>query len=122
MIGTSLNGVIRSDGSPKYAMTSMVVGAVLNTILDPIFIFVLHKGVAGAAVATILSQILTFILNIAYLKRFKSIKITKDSIKLEAKVGTKVALLGISSFITQMSYVVVMSVENNFHQDSLIFS
>ena len=113
MIGTSLNGVIRSDGSPKYAMTSMVSGAVLNTILDPIFIFVLHKGVAGAAVATILSQILTFILNIAYLKRFKSIKITKDSIKLEAKVGTKVALLGISSFITQMSYVVVMSVENN---------
>ena len=113
MIGTSLNGVIRSDGSPKYAMASMVSGAVLNTILDPIFIFVLHKGVAGAAVATILSQILTFILNIAYLKRFKSIKITKDSIKLEAKVGTKVALLGISSFITQMSYVVVMSVENN---------
>ncbi len=113
MIGTSLNGVIRSDGSPKYAMASMISGAVLNTILDPIFIFVLHKGVAGAAVATILSQILTFILNIAYLKRFKSIKITKDSIKLEAKIGIKLALLGISSFITQMSYVAVMSVENN---------
>ena len=113
MIGTSLNGVIRSDGTPKYAMASMISGAVLNTILDPIFIFVLHKGVAGAAVATILSQILTFILNIAYLKRFKSIKITKDSIKLEAKIGIKLALLGISSFITQMSYVAVMSVENN---------
>ena len=61
MIGTALNSIIRADGSPKYSMFSMVAGAILNTILDPIFIFVLHKGVEGAAIATVISQILTFI-------------------------------------------------------------
>ena len=113
MIGTTLNSIIRADGSPKYAMTSMLAGAILNTILDPIFIFVLHKGVEGAAVATVISQILTFVLNIAYIKRFKSIKIDKDSLKLRANVCKKVASLGISSFITEMSIVCVMTAENN---------
>ena len=70
MIGTTLNSIIRADGNPKYAMTSMVTGAILNTILDPIFIFVFHKGVAGAAIATVISQVLTFILNVAYIKKF----------------------------------------------------
>ena len=60
MIGTTLNSIIRADGSPKYSMFSMVSGAILNTILDPIFIFVFHKGVEGAAIATVISQILTF--------------------------------------------------------------
>mgnify|MGYP004580612405 CR=1 FL=1 len=113
MIGTTLNSIIRADGSPKYAMISMVTGAVLNTILDPIFIFVFHKGVEGAAVATVISQILTFVLNIAYLKRFKTIKLSKDCFKLKASVGKKVSALGISSFITQMSIVCVMTAENN---------
>ena len=113
MIGTTLNSIIRADGSPKYSMFSMVAGAVLNTILDPIFIFVLHKGVEGAAIATVISQILTFILNVAYVKRFKSIKLTKESLKLKANVCKKIATLGISSFITQMSIVCVMTAENN---------
>ena len=113
MIGTTLNSIIRADGSPKYAMISMVTGAVLNTILDPIFIFVFNKGVEGAAIATVISQILTFVLNIAYLKRFKTIKLSKDCFKLKASVGKKVSALGISSFITQMSIVCVMTAENN---------
>lgn len=113
IIGTVLNGLIRADGSPKYAMTSMVSGAILNIILDPIFIFVLHKGVEGAAVATVMSQILTFVLNILYIKKFKSIKLTKDMVKVESKVSLKVLSLGISSFITEMSFVLVMSIENN---------
>ena len=75
MIGTTLNSIIRADGSPRYSMMSMVVGAILNTILDPIFIFVFHKGVAGAAIATVISQIVTFLMNIFYIKKFKSIKI-----------------------------------------------
>ena len=83
MIGTTLNSIIRADGSPKYSMVTMVSGAILNTILDPIFIFVFHKGVEGAAIATVISQILTFVLNMAYIKRFKSIKITKENLKLE---------------------------------------
>ncbi len=113
MIGTTLNSIIRADGSPKYSMTSMLAGAILNTILDPIFIFVFHKGVAGAAIATVISQILTFVLNVAYIKRFKSIKLDKDSIKLRSNVCKKVSALGISSFITQMSIVCVMTAENN---------
>lgn len=113
MVGTTLNSIIRADGSPKYSMISMVSGAVLNTILDPIFIFVFHKGVEGAAVATVLSQILTFVLNVAYIKKFKSIKLTKESFKLKANICKKVSALGISSFITEMSIVCVMTAENN---------
>ena len=59
-------------------MMSMVVGAILNTILDPIFIFVFHKGVAGAAIATVISQIVTFVLNVLYIKKFKTVKLSKN--------------------------------------------
>lgn len=113
MIGTTLNSVIRADGSPKYSMISMIAGAVLNTILDPIFIFVFNKGVAGTAVATVISQIVTFALNIMYIKRFKTIKISKECFKLNKDTCKKITTLGISSFIMQMSFVCVMTVENN---------
>lgn len=113
MIGTTLNSIIRADGSPKYAMISMVSGAILNTILDPIFIFVFHMGVQGAAIATVISQIITAFINVIYIKKFKSIKVNKETLKPELKVCRKVAMLGISSFITQMSFVVVMAFENN---------
>ncbi len=113
MIGTTLNSIIRADGSPKYAMTSMVLGAILNIILDPIFIFVFHKGIEGAAIATILSQFVTFILNIGYIKKFKSINLNKEAFSLKLGVARKVVALGISSFITQMSFVFVVAAENN---------
>lgn len=113
MIGTTLNSVIRADGSPKYSMTTMVLGAILNTILDPIFIFVFKMGVEGAAIATVFSQFITFILNMWYIKKFKSITLNKEAFKFKLSVGKKVATLGVSSFITQMSFVVVMACENN---------
>ncbi len=113
MIGTTLNSIIRADGSPKYSMISMLTGAILNTILDPLFIFTFNQGVAGAAIATVISQFVTFILNVAYIKKFKTIKLSKECFKLKASVCRKVVALGISSFITQMSFVCVMTVENN---------
>ncbi len=113
IMGTTLNSIIRADGSPKYSMTTMLTGAILNTILDPIFIFVFKMGVEGAAIATVASQIVTFVLNIIYIKKFKSIKVSKDSFKLKGNVVKKVSTLGISSFITQMSIVFVMAAENN---------
>ena len=113
MIGTTLNSIIRADGSPKYSMASMIVGAILNTILDPIFIFVFNKGVEGAAIATVISQIVTAVLNVLYIKKFKSIKIDKEAFKLKPEFCKKVSLLGISSFITQISIVLVIAVENN---------
>lgn len=113
MIGSTLNSIIRADGNPKYAMTSMVAGAILNIILDPIFIFPLNMGVQGAAIATVISQIVTFLMNIFYIKKFKSIKIGKEEFKPQAQVIRKVSALGISSFITQMSIVLVIAFENN---------
>ena len=114
MIGTILNSVIRADGSPKYSMISMVSGAVLNIILDPIFIFDwgLNMGVEGAALATILSQFVTFLLNVLYIRKFKTIKLTKQTLKPDFKIAKNVAMLGISSFITQMAVVVVITVQN----------
>ena len=113
MIGTTLNSIIRADGNPKFAMTSMLAGAILNIILDPIFIFVFKMGVEGAAIATVISQFLTFILNIFYIRNFKSIKLSKEDFKLKLSLASKVSMLGISSFITQMAIVVVMAFENN---------
>lgn len=113
MIGTTLNGIIRADGSPKYSMMSMVSGAVLNVILDPIFIFAFKMGVEGAAIATVISQFLTFFLNAIYIRKFKTVAINKEALKLKFSVGKKVVLLGISSFITQMSFVFLTSVANN---------
>ncbi len=112
-IGTVLNGLIRADGSPKYAMISMILGAILNVILDPIFIFGLGLGVKGAAIATILSQFLTAFLNVMYIKKFKSVKFTKDLFKPDLKIILKLFALGISSFINQISIVIVIAVENN---------
>lgn len=113
MVGTTLNSIIRADGNPKYAMASMVLGAILNIILDPIFIFVFKMGVEGAAIATVISQIVTFVMNIMYIKKFKSVKIGKEEFKLKLNVLQKVSTLGISSFITQISIVLVIAVENN---------
>ena len=113
MIGTTLNSIIRADGSPKFAMASMVTGAILNIILDPIFIYVFHMGVEGAAIATIFSQFVTFILNVFYMRKLKTIKLNKEALKLKFSVVRRVAALGISSFITQMTFVILISVENN---------
>ncbi len=113
MIGTSLNSLIRADGSPKYAMTSMVSGAILNTILDPILIFIFKMGVEGAALATIFSQFITFFINIIYVKKFKSTNLSKESFSPKWGIIRKISTLGVSSFITQMSFVFVVTAENN---------
>lgn len=113
MIGTTLNSIIRADGNPRYAMTSMITGAILNIILDPIFIFVFKMGVEGAAIATVISQFVTFLMNILYIKKFKSIKMQKQDFKLKLTLMGQISMLGISSFITQMAIVVVMAFENN---------
>ena len=113
ILGSVLNGMIRADGSPKYAMTSMVTGAILNIILDPIFIFPLNMGVEGAALATIISQFATFLINVLYIKKFKTIDISRKTFKFELKTCFKVVSLGISSFINQMSFVLLISVQNN---------
>lgn len=113
MIGTTLNSIIRADGNPAYAMKSMVIGAVLNIILDPIFIFVFNMGVRGAAIATAISQFATFLINVLYIRKLRSVSLKKDDFKLNATKVRNVSMLGISSFITQISIVLVIAFENN---------
>lgn len=113
IIGTTLNSIIRADGNPRYAMITMIFGAVLNIILDYILMYPLNMGVRGAAIATITSQIVTAILNVAYIRKFKSIKFEKSSLRLKLKTCKEIIGLGISSFITEMSFVVLMAFENN---------
>ncbi len=113
IIGQGLNASIRSDGSPKYAMAATVVGAITNIILDPLFIFGFKMSVKGAAIATIIGQSLTFIISIIYLKKAKSFKINKESIKLDKEVCKKSLSLGLASLITQLAIVIIIAVANN---------
>lgn len=113
MLSVTLSSIIRADGSPAYSMISMLTGAILNIILNPIFIFVCHMGVAGSALATVISQILTFIINIVYMRKVKTITLDKNAFKLKRNIAKKTVTLGISSFITNISIVIVMAVENN---------
>lgn len=113
IVGTGLNSIIRADGSPQFAMFSMLLGALLNVVLDPIFIFVFHMGVKGAAIATIIGQIASFFVTIAYIKKCKTISLEKNSFKLQWNVARVVMGYGVASFITQVSITIVMGVINN---------
>ena len=113
MFGQAMNPIIRSDGSPKFAMATTLVGAVINIILDPIFIFVFKWGMMGAAVATVLGQVVTALVSVWYLCHMKAIKITKECFKLERKIDTRFLTLGISSFLSQISLVLAMAAINN---------
>ena len=113
MIPAAVNSMIRADGSPKYAMFSMALGAVINTILDPVFIFIFHMGVRGAAIATVIGQVATFLVSVAYLFRFKTFRLARTSLRLHGKTCKKVLSLGISSFITQIAITIVMALTNN---------
>lgn len=113
VFGNALNGTIRADGSPKFAMGISLVGCIMNVILDPIAIFVLHWGMEGAALATIAGQIATAILTALYLSRMKSVKLRKSSFRIKGDVLRKMIPLGATSFLTQASIVIIMTVMNN---------
>lgn len=112
IIYSALSQIIRADGAPKYSMILLVVGAILNTILDPIFIFTFNMGVKGGAIATVIGQIVSFVMAIMYLKRVKSVKLTKDSFKLDKSIFRTLGL-GLSSFITQITVLALFIFMNN---------
>ena len=113
VFGQAMNPVIRSDGSPKFAMASTLAGAAANIVLDPIFIFVFKWGMMGAAVATVAGQIITALLAVWYLTRTKSVKLSTPSFKLSARIIGKIIPLGICSFLSQISLVAAMAAINN---------
>ena len=116
MFGQAMNPIIRADGSPKFAMISTVAGAVINIILDPIFIFGFKWGMMGAAVATVIGQIVTAILAVWYLFRTKIIKLKRTDLKPKRKIIGKTLSLGLCSFLAQISLVAAMMAINNMIQ------
>lgn len=113
MFGQAMNPVIRADGSPKFAMISTLAGAVINIILDPIFIFGCEWGMMGAAVATVIGQIATALLAVWYLLHAKIIKPEKSDYKPQRAVCGRMLMLGITSFLSQISLVAAMAAINN---------
>ena len=113
MFGQAMNPVIRADGSPKFAMASTLVGAVTNIILDPIFIFGFKWGMMGAAVATVIGQIITALLAVWYLLHMKTVKLERAAFDMDAAIAGRTLMLGLCSFLSQISLVASMAAVNN---------
>ena len=113
MFGQAMNPIIRSDGSPRFAMVSTLVGAVFNIIFDPILIFGLKWGMMGAAVATIAGQIITALLSLWYLAHMKAVKVTRSAFRLRRNLIRKFLPLGLTSLLSQISLVASMAAVNN---------
>ena len=113
MFGQAMNPVIRADGSPRFAMVSTLAGAVINIILDPIFIFTCKWGMMGAAVATVIGQVATALLAVWYLLHMRVIRPAKTDFALSGSVCGRMLTLGITSFLSQISLVAAMAAINN---------
>lgn len=113
MFGQAMNPVIRADGSPKFAMASTLAGAAVNIVLDPVFIFVFRWGMMGAAVATVTGQIVTAVLAVWYLAHTKTVKLGRADFKLKGEIVRRTLVLGICSFLSQISLVAAMAAINN---------
>lgn len=112
MLMNMINAVVRADGSPNWSMFSMLTGAIINIILDPVFIFACHWGMSGAAWATVIGQVASFVISIIYLFRTKTFRLTLKSFIPKFKVFGQAIKLGLSSFITQMTIVIISLVCN----------
>ncbi len=112
MVQNTLASIIRADGSPRYAMGAMLVGAVINIIGDPVAIFVLSLGIKGAAYATILGQFVSFVICVAYLTKSKTFRISKGSLRLDPTLLKHIMALGTSSLLTQLSIVIITVINN----------
>lgn len=113
LFSTGFNPLVRSDGRATFSMMAIIIGAVMNMILNPIFIFVFHMGIAGSAWATVLSQIMSALLLFAYIPKFRSVKFQWEDFIPHFKQVQAIASLGLTSFIFQISALIVQIVSNN---------
>ncbi len=113
MFGQAMNPIIRADGSPRFAMASTLAGALINILLDPLFIFVLRWGMMGAAVATVLGQVVTAALAVWYLMRMRLVRPAKGDYRPDRHVAGRTLTLGVTSFLSQISLVASMAAINN---------
>lgn len=113
MFSTGVNPLVRADGNSKYSMICIIVGALINTVLDPVFIFIFNMGMAGAAYATVIGQVVSAIMLAVYYPRFQSVKLEiKDFIPSFTIIWIIVSL-GLTSFIFQGSNVIIQIFTNN---------
>lgn len=113
LLGIGLSNMARTDGSPNIAMISMIIGALLNTVLDPLYIFVFHWGVKGAAIATITSQMIgTCILLYYFIKKGK-MRLRLQYMVFHSRISKAILSLGFSSCITQTAATIMQVVMNN---------
>ena len=112
MLMNMMNAVIRADGSPSVSMASMLTGAIVNIVLDPVFIFGFHWGMKGAALATVIGQTVSFLISVSYFFRTKTFRLTWKHFLPRFNVFSAALKLGASSFITQMTIVVISLVCN----------
>lgn len=114
MLSLGLNTFISGQGNAKTAMFSVLIGAVTNIILDPIFIFVMNMGVKGAALATVISQAFSAIWVVNFLiSKKSSLKIKRENLKLDMKFVKKIGSLGCSPFIMQSTESLVLLTLNS---------
>ena len=107
-----MNSVVRADGSPAWSMASMLTGAIINIILDPVFIFGLHWGMSGAALATVIGQVASFLISVIYFFRTKTFRLRIRNFWPNLRVFSSALKLGASSFVTQMTIVIISLVCN----------
>ncbi len=112
MLSNMMNAVIRADGTPSWSMASMLAGAVTNIILDPVFIFGAKWGMFGAALATVIGQTVSFVITLIYFFRTKTFKLNRKSFVPDLRAFSGALRLGASSFITQMTIVIISLVCN----------
>lgn len=109
----AFTAIIRADGSPQYMMKCMMTGAVINLILDPIFIFPLKMGVVGAGIATVIGQVAAGCLALLYLRRLKTVHIRREDLRPTRKLTCRILALGFPSLLTQMLSALVQITLNN---------
>lgn len=113
LLSTGGNQLIRSDGSPKWSMSCMVSGAIVNVILDYIFVYLCDWGIAGAAAATVIGQVVSAALVVLYLPRFRNIRLSIRDFCPDGRVLLSIAALGLTPMFNNLSNLVVQLVLNN---------
>ena len=114
LYGFGLNHSVRADGNPKIAMFTMLIGGILNIILDPIFIFVLKLGIEGAAIATVISQLVSAIWILFYFTKGKSnLKLKIHNLKLNKHIVMSIISIGMAPFFIQIAASAVQITANN---------
>lgn len=113
VFGQAMNPVISADGSPNYVMISTLLGALINIILDPLFIFVFRWGMMGAAIATILGQIFTAFMSFRYVAfKMRAVNFTRKNLAYHPNLMKKYLPLGMCSFLSQISLVISVASVN----------